>query len=70
MATLSPVSATPEQSRSHVTLARRSLVAFFPLAYLWTWGLLGIAVLGVTAGVLAERLQPQPVQPGGTHDAL
>lgn len=54
MATLSPVSATPEQSRPPVTLARRPLVAFFSLAYLWTWGLIGIAVLGVTAGVLDE----------------
>lgn len=54
MATFSPVSATPDQSRPPVTLARRPLVAFFALAYLWTWGLIGIAVLGVTAGVLAE----------------
>lgn len=54
MATLSPVSATTDQSRQHMTLARRSIVAFFGLAYLWTWGLIGIAVLGVTAGALAE----------------
>lgn len=54
MTTISPVSATPERSRQRVTLARRSLVAFSTIAYVWTWGLIGIAVLGVTTGVLAE----------------
>jgi membrane protease YdiL (CAAX protease family) len=55
MEILNARAATPTSTSLRGALAHRPLLTFFFLAYTWTWGLIGTAVLGSISGAVSEE---------------